>query len=51
MAKSLSMTKRVEIIDQKEFAKVAPNENIEVFVIYVAFFSLRQITIHLTWEA
>ena len=48
--KAFPTTCQVEIIDQKEFAKAALNENIEAFVVYVS--SLRsKMTIHLAREA
>ena len=40
-AKALLTTKRVELIDKKEFAKVALDENFETFVVYVASLDLR----------
>ena len=39
-AKALSTTKRVEIIDKKEFAKAALDENSETFVVHVASLDL-----------
>ena len=39
-AEALPTTKRVELIDKKEFAKVALDENSETFVIYVASLDL-----------
>ena len=39
-AEALPTTKRVELIDKKEFAKAALDENFETFVVYVAFFNL-----------
>ena len=39
-SKALSTTKRIELIDKKEFAKVALNENFETFVVHVTFFKL-----------
>lgn len=39
-AKVLSMTKQVELINKKKFAKVALNENSEIFVTYVIFLAL-----------
>ena len=40
-AKALQTTKRVELIDKKEFAKVALDENSETFVVHVASLDLR----------
>ena len=48
-AEALSITKRVKIINKKEFAKVALDENIEVFVVHVT--SLLTIAIHPAKEA
>ena len=39
-AEALPTTKRVELIDKKEFAKAALDENSETFVVYVASLSL-----------
>ena len=39
-AKALPTTKRIELINKKEFAKAALYENSEIFVVYVAFLSL-----------
>ena len=38
-AKALLTTKQVEIINKKKCTKVALDENIEVFVIYIISFS------------
>ena len=43
--KALLTTCRVKLIDQKEFAKVILNENIEAFIVYVSFQKSRM-TIH-----
>ena len=48
--KALSTTCRVELIDQKEFAKAELDENIKGFVVHVSFFRLK-ITIHLAKKA
>ena len=49
-AKALLTTKRVELIDRKEFAKAALDENFETFVIHVA--SLKLVSgIHLDRKA
>ena len=48
--KGLPTTRWVELIDQKEFAKAALEENIEVFVVYVSFLGLKM-TIHLAKKA
>ena len=52
-AEALLTTKQVEIIDKKEFAKVALDENIEVFVVHVTSLSLNKLTmlIYLAKEA
>ena len=39
-AEVLPTTKRVELINKKEFAKVALDEKSETFVVYVASFNL-----------
>ena len=46
-------TKQIEFINKKKFDKVALDENIKAFVIYVTFFSLKELTmiIHLVKEA
>lgn len=36
VVKTLFNTSRVELIDKKEFAKVALDENLETFVVYMA---------------
>ena len=44
---ALPTTRRVELIDKKEFAKAALDENIETFVMHVSSLSLgSKITIH-----
>lgn len=43
--KSLPITKQVEIINKKEFAKVVLNKNIKVFVMHVTFLSFNKIMI------
>ena len=49
---ALPTTQRVELIDKKEFAKAALDENIEAFVVYVSFLSLgSKMTIYPAWEA
>ena len=52
-AKALPTTKRVELIDKKEFVKAALNENSETFVVHVATLEapLSGMTIHLLREA
>ena len=51
-AKALPTTRRVELIDKKEIAKTALEENIDAFVAHVTSLSLRsKISIHLTREA
>ena len=40
IAKALPTTKRVKLINKKEFAKVALDEKSETFVVYVVFFNL-----------
>lgn len=50
MAKALQTIWQVKIIDKKEFAKKASNDSVEAFVIYVTFFSLKQMTIYLTQD-
>ena len=47
---ALLITRQVEIIDQKEFARVVLNKNIEVFVVHVSSLGSK-ITIHLAKEA
>ena len=49
---ALPITQKIELINKKEFAKAPLDENIEVFVVYVSFLSLRsKMTIHPAWEA
>ena len=48
-AEALPTTKRVEIIDRKEFAKAALDEHVEVFVVHVTF--LLTMAIHPAREA
>ena len=50
-AKALPITKRVEIIDRKEFAKAALDEHVEAFVVYVTSLSLNSMLIHPAREA
>lgn len=51
MTEALLITQRVKIIIKKKFAKVALDENIEVFIVHITSLSLRQITIHLAQKA
>lgn len=50
IGKILPITKQIKIIDKKEFAITVLDKNVEVFVMYITFFSLEKltITIHLT---
>ena len=48
--KALLSTRRVKLIDQKEFTKVVLNENIKALVIYVRSLEAK-ITIHLARKA
>ena len=50
-AEALSTTKRVEMIDKKEFAGAVLDEYVEVFVVHVTSFNLNSMSIHLTREA
>lgn len=43
------MTKQAELIDKKEFAKLALNENVKAFVVYVTFLLI--IAIHAAKKA
>ena len=45
-AKALPTIKQVEIIDKKEFAKTALDENVEAFVVHVTSLSLSSMVIH-----
>ena len=46
VAEALPTTRRVELINKKEFAKVALDENSETFVVHVATLEVPKITIH-----
>ena len=50
-AEALPTTKRVELIDKKEFDKAALDENVEAFVVYVTSLSLGSMSIHPAREA
>ena len=50
-AEALPTTKRVEIIDRKEFAKAALDENVEAFVVHVTSLSLNSMAMHPAREA
>ena len=50
-AKALPTTKRVEIIDRKEFAKAALDEHVEAFVVHVISLNLNSMLIHPGQEA
>ena len=50
-AEALPTTKRVEIIDRKEFAKAALDEHVEAFVVHVTSLSLNSMSIHPAREA
>ena len=45
-AKALPTTKRVELINKKEFAKAALNKNSETFVVYVTSLSFIPLEVH-----
>lgn len=47
IAKFLLITKQIEIINKKKFAKIIFNKNIKTFVIYMTFFNLSSILIYL----
>ena len=50
--KALPTTQKIELINKKEFAKAALDENIEVFVVHVSSLSLgSKMTIHPAWKA
>ncbi len=50
VAETLSTINRIEIIDKKEFARVALDENSKTFVVYVAVLKvLTTISIHVSW--
>lgn len=50
--KALSITRRIKVINQKEFAIATLDPNKEVFVVHVVSLSLRfKVLIHRTWEA
>ena len=50
-AKALPITKPIEFIDKKKFAKATLNENIEAFVMHVIFLNLSSMFIHLARKA
>ena len=45
-AKPLPITKQVELINKKEFAKAALDKNVEAFVLHMTLLSLSSIFIH-----
>lgn len=49
--KTPSTTRKIELVDKIDFAKVALNKYVETFVVYVSSLSLGLMTIHLAWEA
>lgn len=46
-AKALFTSKRIELIDKKEFAKIMLDKNVEVFVVHVTSLNLSLMSIHL----
>lgn len=44
-AKALSITKQIELINKKVFAKAELDENVGAFIIHMTFFSLSKLTI------
>lgn len=51
-SEALLTTKRIKVIDQKEFATAVLNPNKEAFIVYVVFFSLgSKVAIHLAQKA
>ena len=52
-AEALSITKRVELIDNKKFAKTASDEEFKTFVVHIAALEalLAGITIHFSQKA
>ena len=49
-AEALSTAKRVELINKKEFAKAALDENSETFVVHVASLSSISLDVHHSWR-
>lgn len=49
IAKGLSTTSRIELINKKEFARVVLDKNSEIFVMYIS--TLKAITIYLSLVA
>lgn len=47
IAKALAITKKVQLINKKYFAKAALNKELNTFVIYVTALEALEITIHL----
>lgn len=45
-AEALPATSRVELIDKKEFAKVALNKNLETFVVHISAIEAAENSIH-----
>ncbi len=45
-AEALPTTSRVELIDKREFAKVALDENLETFVVQVSALDVAELSIH-----
>ena len=48
---ALINTQKVEVINKKEFAKVALNKNLETFVVYIIIPEATKITIYPSKEA
>ncbi len=46
IAEALAITSQVELIDKREFAKAALDENSKTFVIYVSVLDLTELLIH-----
>ena len=50
-AEAMPITKRVEIINKKKFARAALDENVEAFVVYMTSLGLNSMSIHPAREA
>lgn len=44
--KALSFTKYIKYINKKKFIKIALDENVEAYIIYITFFNLSLILIY-----
>lgn len=49
--KALPSTRKIELINNKNFAQTALDKDVKLFIVYVSFLSRGSMTIHSSWQA